>query len=73
MLIGLILHASACVRSGVDFVPFLRDEIAMLGGQTNGLAEANGLPGRWVVSRDQSGAAIDTQDIRYDDLKNLFT
>jgi hypothetical protein len=71
-LLSVMAWTVGCAKRA-DFVPFLRNEIASLGGRTNELVQAYELIGKWTKSSDQLGAAIDTKDIGYDHLMNLLT
>jgi|SRR6185369_15987849 len=72
LAIALAAFTVAC-RKRADFVPYLSNEIASLGGRTNGLAGSDVLLGRWTTTRDELGAAIDTKGIGYEQLSNLLT
>ena len=72
VVLGVLACSSGCAPNQADFVEFLRTEIASLGGRTNGLSQTRGIYGEWTVLRDASGTVIDTQNIAYDDMTNLF-
>jgi len=73
LVFGVLACSSGCARNQADFVEFLRNEIASLGGRTKGLSQTRGIYGEWTVLRDAAGTVIDTQNIAYDDMTNLFT
>jgi hypothetical protein len=72
LVLGVLACSSSCARNQHDFIEFLRSEIASLGGRTNGLSQTRGIYGEWTVLRDASGTVIDTQNIAYEDMTNLF-
>src|SRR5687768_18506385 len=72
LVFGVLACSSGCARNQADFVEFLRNEIASLGGRTNGVSQTRGIYGEWTVLRDASGTVIDSKNIAYDEMTNLL-
>lgn len=70
--VGVMSLLFAC-RTKESLGDLLTTEIGSLGGRTNRLHQTANLGGKWSVSRDQFGTAIDTEGIRFDAITNLLT
>lgn len=56
-----------------DFGEFMRAEIGLLGGENSQLPHNKKLLGKWCVSRDRFGVAVDTYGIQFEAITNYLT